>query len=47
MHARKSLDCWEGNIGRNINIKGDSGMVSGRKELQRKPLSLKRICISS
>lgn len=29
VHARKSLDCLEGNVGRNRNIKGDSGEISG------------------
>lgn len=32
VHARKSLDCCEGTVGRNIDIKGDSGKVSGRKD---------------
>lgn len=32
MHVRKTLDCLEGTIGRNANIKGASGKVSDRKE---------------
>lgn len=31
VHARKSQDCWEMTVGRNIDITGDSGKVSGRK----------------
>ena len=30
--ARKSLDCHEGTVGRNMDIKGNSGESSERKE---------------
>lgn len=32
VHARKSLDCCEGTVCRNTDIKGDAGKVSGRKD---------------
>lgn len=32
MHARKSLDCHEETIGRNVDIRGDSGEILKRKE---------------
>ena len=31
MHARKSLDCSEGTVGRNMDIKDDSGEHSERR----------------
>lgn len=27
VHARKSLDCWEGAVSRNTDVKGDCGKV--------------------
>ena len=40
MHPMKSLDCHEGNIGKIIDIRGDSSKGSERKEE-----SLRDICI--
>lgn len=36
IHARKSLDCLEEIVGRNVNIKGNFGESSERKENCRK-----------
>ena len=32
MHARKCLDCHEETVDKNVDIKGDSGEISKRKE---------------
>ena len=45
VNARKSLACLEGTVGRNVNIKDNSGEDSERKEesYKRKLLSSERI----
>ena len=38
MHARKSLNCREGTTDKNVDVKGNSGGNSGRKECSRESL---------